>query len=94
MSYTISIVHRATIHLTKSIDWCLEQNSGLEIRFLKSLDSAVQYIQKNPLKSQVRYKDIRIKFLKNPKFGVHYVIRDKHIYIIGIFHTNQNSENW
>jgi len=66
----------------------------MEIRFLKSLDTSIRYIQKNPLKSQVRYKAVRIKFLRSPKFGVHYYIKGSNIYIIGVFHTNQDSENW
>jgi hypothetical protein len=94
MSYSIAIVHSANIHLTKAIDWCIEQNPGLEIKLLKSVDAAISYIQKNPLKSQIRYLDVRIKFLRNPKFGIHYVIRDKHIFIVGIFHTSQDSDNW
>lgn len=94
MSYKISVVHRANIHISKGIEWCIEQEEGMEIRFLKALDTAINYIQKNPLKSQVRYRNVRIRFLRSPKFGVHYYIKGKHIYIIGVFHTNQDSENW
>jgi len=94
MTYTIYVVHRANIHIAKAIEWCKEQDEGMEIRFLKSLDTSIRYIQKNPLKSQVRYKAVRIKFLRSPKFGVHYYIKGSNIYIIGMFHTNQDSENW
>lgn len=95
MSYTISSTHRANIQLEKAIVWCGEQSTGLDVEFIKSLDSAMKYIQKNPLKCQIRYNDeVRIKFLKHPKFAIHYIIRSKHIYVVGIFHTNQNSENW
>ena len=94
MSYSISVVHRANIHITKAIEWCEEQEAGMEVRFIKSLDNAIKYIQKNPLKSQVRYRNVRIKFLRTPKFGIHYLIKNNHIYIIGVFHTNQDSLNW
>jgi hypothetical protein len=95
MSYTISSIQKANIQLEKAIVWCSEQSKGLDVKFIKSLDLAMKYIQKNPLKSQIKYNDeVRIKYLRSPKFGVHYIIRNQHIYIVGIYHTNQDSENW
>jgi hypothetical protein len=94
MNYTISIVHKANIQLEKAIIWCNEQSPGLDVKFIKSIDSAIKYIKNNPLKCQIRYNDVRVKFLRNPKFGIHYIIRNQHIYIVGIFHTDQDSENW
>lgn len=94
MTYTISLVHRANIHLVKAIEWCENESPGLELKFLKLLDSNIKYIQKNPLKSQIRYGEVRIKFFKDLKFGIHYILRKNHIFIVGIFHTNQDSENW
>ena len=94
MSYNISIVQRANKHLIKAIDWCMSETPGFEKKFLKSIDFAIKDIKKNPLKYQVRYDDVRIKFLKISKFGVHYIIKKKHIFIVGIFHTSQDSEKW
>ena len=51
MNFKISLVHRANIHITQAIEWCSEQETDLEKRFLKSLDKSMSYIQKNPLKS-------------------------------------------
>jgi hypothetical protein len=51
MSFTISLVHRANIHIAQAIEWCTKQEQDLEIRFLKSLDKSITYIQKNPFKS-------------------------------------------
>ena len=64
MSFTISLVHRANIHIAQAIEWCAKQEQDLEIRFLKSLDKSVTYIQKNPLKSQIRYRNVRVKYTK------------------------------
>jgi hypothetical protein len=94
MSFTISLVHRANIHIAQAIEWCTKQEQDLEIRFLKSLDKSITYIQKNPFKSQIRYRNVRVKFMRNPKFGVHYVIDVQTIYIIGVFHTSQDSSKW
>lgn len=94
MKYSISIVHRANIHISKAIEWCAEQEERLEISFIKSLDKSILYIQKHPLKCQVRYKNVRIKFMNHPKFGIHYIIDKNQIFVIGIFHTNQDTLNW
>jgi len=94
MNFKISLVHRANIHITQAIEWCSEQETDLEKRFLKSLDKSMSYIQKNPLKSQIRYRNVRVKFMRNPKFGVHYVVEGQIIYIIGVFHTSQDSAKW
>lgn len=94
MKYTISTIHRTNIQIEKALIWCADQSKGLDVKFIKSLDSAVKYIQRNPFRCQIRYQDVRIKFLKHPKFGIHYIIKGNHIYLVGIFHTNQDSENW
>lgn len=95
MIFTISVVQRANIHIEKSIEWCAEQTEELSVKFIESLNSAMKDIQKNPLKYQIRYEnEVRIKFLKYPKFGVHYIVRNHHIYVVGVFHTNQDSESW
>ena len=94
MSFKILLVHRANIHIVQAIEWCSKQEKDLEIRFLKSLDKSIIYIQNNPFKSQIRYKNVRVKFMRNPKFGVHYVIDGQTIFIIGVFHTSQDSTKW
>ena len=43
MSFTISLVHRANIHIAQAIEWCTKQEQDLEIRFLKSLDKSIEH---------------------------------------------------
>ena len=94
MSFKILLVHRANIHIAQAIEWCSKQEKDLEIRFLKSLDKSIIYIQNKPFKSQIKYRNVRVKFMRNPKFGVHYVIDGQTIFIIGVFHTSQVSCKW
>jgi toxin ParE1/3/4 len=94
MFYKIVFVQKANIQLNKAINWCSEQNPKLELKFLKSFDKAIKDIQNNPFKYQIKYELVRIVYLKNPKFGIHYFINLNEIFVVGIFHTSQDSEDW
>lgn len=52
-------------------------------------------VQKNnPLKCQLRYREVRVKFLKKFDFGIHYIIENETVFVLAIFHTCQNNEDW
>lgn len=94
MIYNLAVSERAIMQIDKATKWFFEQKQEIEVKFLSDLDASMRYIQKNPLKCQVRYKDVRIKFLKKFDFGIHYIIENKTVFVLTIFHTNQNSEDW
>lgn len=94
MTYTINLTKRANNQINQALEWYAENTKGNEIKLLKAIDSALTFVQSNPFKSQIRYDDIRIKFLKGFKFGFHYFVVDETIYILGFFHQKQNTLNW
>lgn len=94
MKNALVISDRAQLQIDKAAQWFFEQIPGLEIKFLLELDKAMDYIQKHPLKSQLRYRDVRIKFLKKFDFGIHYIIENQTVFVLTVFHTSQNSEDW
>lgn len=94
MTYSLVVSDRAIQLIAKAAQWFFEQSPGLETKFLIELDMGMEFIQKHPLKCQVRYKDIRIKFLKKFDFGIHYIIENETVFVLNIFHTSQNSEEW
>lgn len=94
MSYSLVVSERAQLQLEKATLWFFEQTPGLEIKFLIDIGIAMDYIQRHPLKCQLRYKKVRIKFLKTFDFGVHYIIENQTVFVLAIFHTSQNSEEW
>lgn len=94
MSYSLILTRRVNLQIVQAVEWYREHAPGHESKLLKAIDSTLKYIQKNPLKYQVRYDDVRIKFLKTYKFGIHYYIDLDNIYILGFFHQNQNDEKW
>lgn len=82
MNYSLVVGERAQMQITKAADWFFDQTPGLEIKFLIELDRAMIYIQKHPLKSQFRYKEVRIKFLKKFDFGIHYIFENNTIFVL------------
>ena len=94
MSFHLVVSDRAQHTIKKAADWFFEQNPGLEIKFLKELISAMDYIQKNPKKCQLRYRNVRIKYLKKFDFGIHYIIDSNVVFVLAVFHTSQNADDW
>lgn len=94
MIYSLVVSDRAILQIDKAASWFFEQTPGLETKFLIDLDKGMDYIQKHPLKCQLRYKDVRIKFLKKFDFGIHYIIENETVFVLTVFHTSQNSDDW
>ncbi len=92
MKYTYRYYKIAEIDIIDSINWYKSQKSGLEKRFASNLKNNISFILKNPLLFQIKYSKIRVSYLKNFPFGVHYYIdeQQKEIVIVGIFHTKRN----
>lgn len=94
MNYSLVVSDKARFQIEKAIQWFFEQLPGLEIKFLSELDKAMTFIQKHPLKYQIRYKYVRVKFLNKFDFGIHYIIENQTVFVLSFFHTSQNSDDW
>ena len=94
MSYKLVLTKRVHEQLVNTLDWYAEHAKGHEIKLLKSFDNALSFIEKNPLKCQVRYDDIRIYFMDTYQFGIHYFLDKQTIYILGLFHQHQSDDSW
>ena len=77
MKYALLVSDNAKQQIERISWWFLEQASGLEIKFLHELFNAMEFIHKNPLKCQLRYKNVRVKFLKKFDFGIHISLKIK-----------------
>ena len=72
------------------------KQKNLGMRFLQEVNLTSDYICENPLVFQIRYDTIRIAFLENFPYGIHYeFIEDENqINIYAVFHTSLNPEIW
>lgn len=90
------------IHFTKEtlfdiediVLWYEEQRIGLSYDFELCLEAGIDEIVRNPEAFQKRYKNIKIKFISRFPFGIHYIIKNTEIKVIGVFHTSRPPKNW
>jgi plasmid stabilization system protein ParE len=94
MKYALVVSDKAKQQIERMSWWFFDQAPGLEIKFLNELFSSMEFIQKSPLKCQLRYKNIRIKFLKKFDIGIHYIIENQTVFILAVYHMRQNSDDW
>ncbi len=68
MKYNLVLSEKALFQIDKAATWFFDQKEDLAKLFLLEIDKNLKYIQKHPLKSQFRYKFVRIRFLKQFSF--------------------------
>jgi plasmid stabilization system protein ParE len=94
MNFSLVVSDRAIQQIEKAASWFFEQSPGLEVKFIKEIERGMNFIQKNPLKCQFRYKNVRVNFMKKFDFGIHYIIENNTVFVLCVFHTSQNSDDW
>src|SRR5689334_2441393 len=94
MIFSIAIADAAEEDLRMAYNWYKEQNEKLADSFEMHFSKAIDSIQQNPFKTQVRYKSIRVFFLKKFPFGIHFKVEDTRILIVAVFHTSMNPRKW
>lgn len=96
MTYTIDISQAAEDDIREAFTWYEDQKSDLGRIFQEYINNAIESIQTNPFKTQIRYANIRIYFLDKFPYGIHFKINEfkKSILIIAVFHTSIFPEKW
>lgn len=94
MTYSIDIAEAAEDDMRKAFLWYEDKKEDLGDTFKNYVDEAVDSIQSNPLKTQTRYEDTRVFFIKKFPYGIHFQVNDSVILIVAVFHTSQDPEMW
>src|SRR5947209_4804795 len=73
-------------------DWYKKQKPGLEKDFAREIKNCIQRIQQNPLKYEVKYKNVRTAFTAIFPYAIHFYINEpkQQIVIIAIIHQSRN----
>ena len=79
----------AELHIKEAVNWYSEKAPFQVKRFVTDLSRIFELIQDKPELFQLRYKGIRIAFLTNFPYGVHYIIDDGQVIIIAVLHTKR-----
>ena len=96
MSYTVINHKEVKNDVLNAKDWYKSQQKGLEKRFASEVKITLNYLIKNPLLFQVKYKTVRVAFTEVFPFGVHYNLNEetKTITVLGILHTSLSPSKW
>ena len=89
MEYTVFLSEEAKFNLQESADYYLKVSANLNQRFEKELDNCITSLKREPFLYQIRYKNIRIAYLENFPFGIHFIIEKEAILILKILHTKR-----
>jgi len=94
MDYIVSIPKQAEKDLREVFLWDEEKKPRLGFLFKDFLETAIPNIKQNPLKFQIRYKNIRNRFLNKFPFGIQYWIFENEIIILAVLHTSLEPKMW
>ena len=94
MNYKLIVRPEAEAELEEAFVWYEQQVVDLGNQFLLVVDATINSIQRNPLQYPVIYKDIRRALTRRFPYQVFYVINDKKIVIIAVFHGMRNPVIW
>lgn len=90
----IQFTKEALFDIEEIVLWYEEQREGLSYDFELCLEIGVNEIQRTPSAYQKRYKNVKICFINRFPYGIHYIVNEKTITIIAIFHSSRSPKNW
>ena len=67
-----------------------EKRVGLGLEFFNTLEAAYNLIKRNPEIAPVKFKMIRRFVLRRFPYNIFYIIEDKLIVILGVFHAKKD----
>ena len=85
---------RAEDDLQRIVDFYDNINPKLSDLFLEDLQRSLKSIEDYPQGYQIRFEQVRAKFLKKFSFGVYYKTYPVRISVIAILHSSQDPEIW
>ncbi len=94
MTYELSIAQIAEEDIHEAFIWYEDQQQGLGLRLEQEFGQAIDSIRSNPLKTQIRYREIRVFFLPTFPFGIHFEVNQNEILILAFFHTSRDTKTW
>lgn len=94
MTYKFQILDAADRDIRETIGHYERVRKGLSMDFELCLDEGYADILNLPLGYQIRYRDVRIKFIRRFPYGIHYLVEPGHIIIIAVFHTSKSPGKW
>lgn len=92
MEYSILLEEDAENDLEEAYNWYEQQQPGLGLRLIQSLEKAYRFISQYPRASNPQHRQIYRYVMKKFPFGIYYLLDESHseVLIIGILHFKLN----
>ena len=92
--YKLVFTKEALLDLEDIVLWYEEQRKGLSFDFELCMEAGIAEILRSPDSFQNKYRNVKIRFISRFPFGIHYLIKNDQITIVGVFHTSRKPKNW
>ena len=92
--FTVKILKIAQEDIQTIADYYSDISNFLTERFLQELKFNLESLKSFPKSHQIKYKQIRVSFVKGFPYGIYYKIYDKEIRVIAVVHTSRNPTVW
>jgi toxin ParE1/3/4 len=94
MSNMLIIRKRAETQVEEAFHWYERKKRNLGDDFLEAIEESLTAIELNPQAFQLKYKEIRAVYTKRFPYGVFYIVVNKRIIIMAVFHLSRNPKLW
>lgn len=74
--------------------WYEKLRVGLSFDFDLCLEGGYEDIRRDPLAYQIKYKNVRVKYVARFPYGIHYLMEEGAVYVLGIFHMSRSPRKW
>ena len=94
MKFSVRLRKEAEEEIRAAFKWYEIQVKGLGHEFLLSVDACLSSLKREPEMYPAVHLEIRRALLKRFPFGVFYLIEDRSIIVLAVFHARRNPNVW
>lgn len=84
----------AEAELAEAFDWYEKRVPGLGSDFLLFVDAVLNAITRNPQQYPIVHKTIRRALTRRFPYEILFVVEDKRIIVLAVFHAKRDPKNW
>lgn len=94
MNYTFLISQAAYEDIKAASEWYEKHRIGLSLDFELCVEGGYEDIRNSPTAYQIKFKNVRVKYITRFPYGIHFILENEVIYVIAVLHTSKNPRNW
>ena len=92
--YQLLISDESRFDILDAFSWYESCRNGLGKDFELCIEAGFELIKREPLLTQIRYRNLRILFIERFPYGIHYLIEGDIVKVFGVFHTSRDPARW